>query len=188
MGSKVKAFEIRELSSRNMSAASITASTYFLADYQVDAIGAWMRMIHKAILRKVSGLAIVEENVLVHKNTASLVSSIAKQLPKDWLLLFLGGIVPSTPGGASEESYSANLVQSRGRTQGSWGVIIRAELFPFILQHLERADLPIDIGALSFACHENPDQCFTAVPPLFVPPSIPRAALEGVGASPADYI
>lgn len=127
----------------------------------------WERVLEQALTHDLGTLLVLDDDVVFHKDCQKLFSDAIAQLPEDWLILQLGTLQYHW----EEEwvsSFSSRLYQSPGFTVGSHAVGLRAEAVPLLLDHVQRMELPFDIGALSAATLTFPDRCFVVTPNLAI--------------------
>lgn len=127
----------------------------------------WEKVLEQALIDDLGTLLVLDDDVVFHKDCQKLFYDAVAQLPDDWLILQLGTLQYHW----EEErvsSFSSRLYRSPGFTVGSHAVGLRAEVMPFLLDQVQRMELPFDIGALSAATHAFPDQCFVLTPNLAI--------------------
>ena len=146
-----------------------TAAMGGLNTNEINLIGTWIAMISKAMKRRHEALLILEDTVQVHRNFRELITTTAKSVSADWVMIYLGG---KQRHWESEwvAPLAQNVVLGQGGTLGSFAVLIRDTIFVDLLHHLSRGDLPVDVGALSAVCRTYRTRCFTVTPSIFIMP------------------
>lgn len=120
-------------------------------------------VLEEALAEGTESLLVFDDDVLLHKDTQALFAQAMKELPDDWLILQLGTLQYnwSLPWA---EWHSPMLYRTNGSAVGSHAVGMRFDIFPYLLDHVRRFDMPYDIGALSAATRAFPDRCFVIYP------------------------
>jgi GR25 family glycosyltransferase involved in LPS biosynthesis len=124
-------------------------------------------VLEEALREGTESLLVLDDDVLLHKDTRTLFAEAFKQLPDDWLILQLGTLQYNwSPPWA--EWYSPMLYRTNGSAIGSHAVGMRFDVIPYLLDHVRRFDMPYDIGALSAATRAFADRCFVVSPNLAI--------------------
>lgn len=139
----------------------------------IASAGAWgylrsyEKILEDALRNGTERLLVFDDDVVLHSDFERLFAECIDQLPNDWLILQLGTLQYnwSEPWA---EWYSERLYRTNGSAIGSHAVGIRFDLFPNLLDHVKRYDMPFDIGALSAATRAFPDKCFVTYPNLAI--------------------
>jgi GR25 family glycosyltransferase involved in LPS biosynthesis len=127
----------------------------------------WEQILEQAVTDQLDSLLIFDDDVAFHRQTPRVFAAVAATLPDDWLVLQLGTLQYHW----TEEWISPQsrfLYRSNGSAIGSHAVGLRFDAFPFLLDHIKRMELPLDIGALSAATHAFSKRCFVTLPNLAI--------------------
>jgi len=110
---------------------------------------------------------VLDDDVVLHKQTRQLFATTYPQVPPDWLILQLGTLQYHW-----EEPWmtwrSECVYSSNGAAIGSHAVGIRSEVIPFLLEQVRRRELPYDDGALSAATRAFKNRNFVIFPNLAI--------------------
>ena len=137
---------------------------------QLADVGAWIGILQKAMKRTLSALLVLEDTVLISRDFRKTMDVVGKVVPPDWDIIYLGGNIMHSQG---TKGTSPTLTRVIGCMQGAFAVIVRDSVYADLLHHLSRADMPVDVGALSAVCRQPARHCYAVVPPLFVMPNTP---------------
>lgn len=128
----------------------------------ISSAGAWGYLKSmEAILRSaaadgVKSLLVFDDDVVFHQRSAEIFSAAYDALPSDWQVLLLG-VMQHHWEPYSILWHSPALYSSRSGAIGSHAVGLRSEVYPLLLEEIERMDLPYDIGSLSTAMRARPN-------------------------------
>ena len=110
---------------------------------------------------------VLEDDVLLHKETPALFDRFVAQAPPDWVVLQLGAMqLHWEPEWIAW--HSANLYRCRGSSIGAHAYGLRREAFALLREHCLARSLPFDVGALHTVKHRFADRCFTTMPNLAI--------------------
>lgn len=150
----------------------------------ISSVGAWGYLrsyeciLEQALADQTESMIVFDDDVVLHNDFRSIFAEAMRQLPDDWLILQLGTLQYNW----SEpwvQWRSTRLYQTNGSAVGSHAVGMRFDVYPFLLDHVRRMDMPYDVGALSAATRAFPDRCFVLYPNL----AIQRLADSDIGTS-----
>ncbi|QDI82180.1 glycosyltransferase [Methylorubrum populi] len=133
--------------------------------------GAWgyaktyQNVLRTCIDRAYKRVLILDDDGVFHKDFRKLFTKAVSQLPCDWKILQLGTMQYDWDW---TRPYSENLYLPDGVLVGSHAVGLTADVIPIMLEHIERFNLPVDIGALHYAAREFREKSFVAVPNLII--------------------
>jgi GR25 family glycosyltransferase involved in LPS biosynthesis len=146
--------------------------------------GAWglllsmTAIVERALDEGWESLLVLEDDVLLHKETPALFDRFVAQAPPDWVVLQLGAMqLHWGPEWITE--HSANLYQCHGSSIGTHAYGIKREALPLLREHCLARSLPFDVGALHTVKRRFDDRCFTMMPNL----AIQDAADSDIGMS-----
>jgi GR25 family glycosyltransferase involved in LPS biosynthesis len=139
----------------------------------VASAGAWgylrsyERLLEQALAEQTESLIVFDDDAVLHNDFRAIFADAVKQLPSDWLIVQLGTLQYnwSEPWA---KWLSPRLYSTNGSAVGSHAVGMRFDIYPFLLDHVRRMDMPFDIGALSAATRAFPDRCFVIYPNLAI--------------------
>lgn len=124
-------------------------------------------ILESAIQDGVETLLMLDDDALFHKNTENIFASAVAELPSDWLILQLGTLQYDW-----DQDWitwrSKHLYSQNGASIGSHAVGLRREIFPFLLAHAKRIELPYDVGPLSAATRAFPQRNFVIYPNIAI--------------------
>jgi GR25 family glycosyltransferase involved in LPS biosynthesis len=135
--------------------------------------GAWgylctmIEILEGAITDGIERLLVLDDDVLFHRNTQKMFAKAVENLPKDWKILQLGSLQYSW-GSEWIRWHGDNLYSQLGSSVGSHAVGLHREIFPFLLEHAKRMQMPYDIGALSAAVRAFPTTNFVIYPNIAI--------------------
>jgi hypothetical protein len=124
-------------------------------------------ILERALEEQTESLVVFEDDIVLHNDFQAIFAEAMTQLPSDWLIVQLGTLQYNW----SEpwvQWRSSRLYQTNGAAVGSHAVGMRFDIYPFLLDHVRRMDLPYDVGALSAATRAFPDRCFVIHPNLAI--------------------
>jgi GR25 family glycosyltransferase involved in LPS biosynthesis len=139
----------------------------------ITSAGAWgylrsyEHVLERALEEQIESLLVFDDDVVLHNDFQAIFSEVMNQLPSNWLILQLGTLQYNW----SEpwvQWRGTRLYQTNGSAIGSHAVGMRFDIYPYLLDHVKRMDLPYDVGALSAATHAFPDRCFVIYPNLAI--------------------
>jgi GR25 family glycosyltransferase involved in LPS biosynthesis len=116
----------------------------------------------------VARLLLLEDDVLLHRRAADLLPRMVARLPADWCLLSLGNM--------SRVSWKRRLLGLRDVRPlrqdlvGCHAIALAGPVLGELAALSERADAPLDIGAMTTLVARHPGRCFHVVPPIAVQP------------------
>ncbi len=135
--------------------------------------GAWglfrsmRRVIEKAVEDRVSSLLILEDDVLLHRDTVDLWPRVASELPKDWQVLQLGAMQLHW-----EDDWikwhQQHLYRCEGSSFAAHAIALRRDAMLATLARSDQPDLPFDIGPLTEVRRMYRERCFTAYPNIAI--------------------
>jgi GR25 family glycosyltransferase involved in LPS biosynthesis len=123
----------------------------------------WEQILEQALLEQTKTLLVFDDDVVFHKDTASIFDQVLGELPDDWLMLQLGTLQFHWAGEWMRPC-GRFLYRTNGSAVGSHAVGIRLDMIPFLLDHVKRMELPFDIGAVAAATRAFKDLCFVVIP------------------------
>ena len=147
-------------------------------------LGAWglllsmTAIVEEAIEAGWESLLVLEDDILLHRDTRLLFERFVAQAPSDWVVLQLGAMQLHWDT-SWITWHSDNLYRCHGSSIGAHAYGIRKEAFALLRERCHRRDLPFDIGALHTVKRRFDDRCFTMVPNL----AIQDAADSDIGMS-----
>lgn len=133
--------------------------------------GAWgyaktyQNVLRTCIDRAYKRVLILDDDGVFHIDFKNIFNKAVSQLPCDWKILQLGTMQYDWDW---TRPYSENLYLPDGVLVGSHAVGLTADVIPIMLEHIERFNLPVDIGALHYAAREFREKSFVAVPNLVI--------------------
>lgn len=139
----------------------------------IASAGAWgylrsyERVLERALQDQTESLLVFDDDVALHNDFHAIFADAITQLPRDWLIVQLGTLQYNW----SEpwvQWRGSRLYQTNGSAIGSHAVGMRFDIYPFLLDHVRRMDMPYDVGALSAATRAFPDRCFVISPNLAI--------------------
>jgi GR25 family glycosyltransferase involved in LPS biosynthesis len=135
--------------------------------------GAWALLATMAALAERAlqegweSLLVLEDDVLLHRDTPELFARIMAQVPDDWRVLQLGTMQLHWQ--ADWIAWHAyNLYRCQGSSIASHAFALRKEVIPHFLAACRRCDLPVDLGALHEVKRRFAAQSFTMFPNLAI--------------------
>jgi len=139
----------------------------------IRSAGAWgylksYDLILEAALKDgVRSLLVFDDDIQLHHQFAELFAKSMEELPEDWMIVQLGTMQYHWEPPWMDR-YSPHLYKTNGSAIGSHAVGMRASVFPALLDHVRRFDMPFDIGALSAVVKSFADRCFIITPNLAI--------------------
>jgi hypothetical protein len=127
----------------------------------------WEALLEQALVDRVHSLLVFDDDVVFHRYLPWLFAEVTEELPADWLILQLGTLQYhwETPWMEPAGRY---LYRTNGSAVGSHAVGLQLDMIPFVLDHIKRRELPVDIGALAAATRAFAQRCFVTTPNLAI--------------------
>ncbi|MGK7871394.1 glycosyltransferase family 25 protein [Falsiroseomonas sp. E2-1-a20] len=123
----------------------------------------WQGILEQAIEDGVETLLVLDDDVVFHHALSPLIDTVRRELPKDWLVLQLGTLQHNWDTEALTR-ISRHLYRTDGAAVGSHAVGLSAAILPFLLDLVERRELPFDIGPLAAGCLAFREHCLAVLP------------------------
>lgn len=127
----------------------------------------WQGILEQVLRDRSQRVLVFDDDVVLHRETATLFPAVISGLPQDWLLLQLGTLQYDW-----EPEWltwrSSLLYETHGVAIGSHAVGLQLEIVPYLLDQVRRMLLPFDTGALSAACRAFRGRCFVAAPNIAI--------------------
>lgn len=139
----------------------------------IQSPGAWgylqtmKRLLQKAIEEDYESIAVFDDDAVFHKEFREEFDRIYRRVPPRWSLLQLGTLQYHWDD-EWIEWVDDSLYLGFGTGLASHALVIDRSLFPLMLWHCERLELPFDEGALHYAHKAHPRSCYTFYPNLVI--------------------
>ncbi len=133
----------------------------------IESPGAWgylktmEALLETAKARELQRFVVFDDDVLLHHRFGGLVAAAWKELPPDWMLVYLGCTQTDW---TVAESYSDHLYRPAGMANGSFAYALDAAVFDMALEEVRRLAAPFDVGALQAIDRAHPSRTFAVRP------------------------
>ena len=139
----------------------------------IQSPGAWgyllamIKLLEQAMEEDLESLLVLDDDAVFHRDINKLFKEYVRQVPDNWKILQLGTLQYNW-----EDNWiswhSENLYCCNGSSIASHAVGIHRSVFPLLLNHCYRFDLPYDEGPLHKAKYIFPKQSLTFFPNLII--------------------
>ncbi len=139
----------------------------------IQSPGAWgylktmIALLEQAMKDDLQSVLVLDDDACFHHEIGDLFMRFKEPLPADWKILQMGTL--QYQWGDDYISWvSDNLYRCNGCSVGSHAVGLHRSVFPLLLSHCYRFDLPYDEGALHYAKREFQSRSYTFHPNLII--------------------